>query len=156
MPVRSAAQPAIAPLGPTRTTPGAQEQGPHTFQFAITTCRGGYLETEVMSRITTYTFPPRVFSTHQPDLPTVSMQLFSCDNPRLMFSTAGPLDRRNAHVARAFSISSNAETARFRFAEGRIGRVVDLSVRRLHHLGVRRKREGRFEVNLRSFEIVTF
>jgi len=79
MPVRSAAQPAIAPLGPTRTTPGAQEQGPHAFQFAITTYGSGYLETEVMSRIATYTFPPRVFSTHQPDLPTMSMQLFSCD-----------------------------------------------------------------------------
>ena len=156
MPVRSAAQPAIAPLGPTRTTPGAQEQGPHAFQFAITTYGSGYLETEVMSRIATYILPSRVFSTHQPGSADDVDATFLLRLPHLMFSTAGPLDRRNAHVARAFSISSNAETARFRFAEGRIGRVVDLSVRRLHHLGVRRKREGRFEVNLRSFEIVTF
>ena len=106
-----------------------------------------------MSQIATYTFPPRVFSTHQPDLSAASMQLFSCDNPRVMFSTARPLDRQNAYVARAFSISPNPETAVFGFDEGR---VVDLSVRRLHHSGVRRKRKGRLEVNLRPFEIVTF
>jgi len=46
------------------------------------------------------------------------MQLFSCDNPRVMFSTARPLDRQNAYVARAFSISPNPETAVFGFDEG--------------------------------------
>ena len=81
------------------------------------------------------------------------MQLFSCDNPCVMFSTARPLDRQNAYVARAFSVSPNPETALFSFGEGRI---VDLSVRPLHHSGVRRKRAGRLEVNLRPFEIVTF
>jgi alpha-mannosidase len=73
-----------------------------------------------------------------------------------MFSTARSLDRQNSYVARAFSISPNSEKALFSFGEGRAGQVVDLAVRRLQHSGVRRKRDGRLEVNLRPFEIVTF
>jgi alpha-mannosidase len=142
--------------GPEFETPGAQEIGSHTFQFAMTTYRGGYLAAEVMSQIATYTCAPRVFSTREPTPPVASMQLFSCDNPRVMFSTARTLDRRNSYVARAFSISPNPETALFSFGEGRVATVVDLAVRRLHHSGVRRKRGGRLEVNLRPFEIVTF
>ncbi len=142
--------------GPEFETPGAQEEGGHTFQFALTTYRGGYLEAEAMSQIATYSFPPRVFSTRAPSVPVASMLLFSCDNPHIIFSTARPLGGRNAYVARAFSISPRPETARFGFGEGRSGRMVDLAVRRLHHSGVRRLREGRLEVNLRPFEIVTF
>jgi alpha-mannosidase len=142
--------------GPEFETPGAQEQGVHTFQFAMTSYRGGYLEAEVMLQIATYCFPPRLFSTREPATAVASLQLFSCDNPRVMFSTARLLDGQNTYVARAFSISPNPETARFSFGEGRVGRVVDLAVRSLLHAGVRRKRDGRLEVNLRPFEIVTF
>lgn len=145
----------VAPA-PSSKRPARRSKGRYAFQFAMTTYRGGYLEAELMSRIATYTFPPRVFSTRKPAPPTALMQLFSCDNPHLMFSTVRPLDRQNAHVARAFSISPNSETALFGFGEGRAGRVVDLAVRPLQHLGVRRKRDGRLEVNLRPFEIVTF
>jgi alpha-mannosidase len=142
--------------GPEFETPGAQEQGMHAFQFAMTTYRGGYLEAEVMSQIATYTSPPRLFSTRDRAHTVASLQLCSCDNPRVMFSTARSLDRQNSYVARAFSISPNPEKALFSFGEGRAGSVVDLSVRRLHHSGARRKRDGRLEVNLRPFEIVTF
>jgi hypothetical protein len=109
-----------------------------------------------MSRIATYNYPPRVFTARDAASPVASMQLFSCNNPRVMFSTARPEDRRNAHVARALSISSNPETALFGFGEGRVRRVVDLAVRPLQHSGLRRKRDGRLEVNLHPFEIVTF
>lgn len=142
--------------GPEFDTPGAQELGGHAFQFAITSWRRGYLDADVMPQMVTYTVPPRVFSTRAPVPPVASMQLFSCDNPRVMFSTVRALDRKNAYVARVFSISSNSETVRFSFGEGRIGRVVDLAVRPLPRSEVRRRRDGWLEVNLRPFEIVTF
>jgi len=145
--------------GPEFETLGAQEQGPHTFQFAITTYRGGYLEADVMSRIATYIFPPRVFSTCAPAPPVASLQLFSCDNPRVMFSTARRLNRQNAYVARAFSVSPNPETAWFSFGAGRVGRLVDLAVRPLQHLrsvAVWRRREGPPEVEFPMGELVTF
>jgi len=109
-----------------------------------------------MSRIATYIFPPRVFSTRAPAPPVASLQLFSCDNPRVMFSTARRLNRQNAYVARAFSLSPNPETARFSFGAGCVGRLVDLAVRPLHHSRARRRRDGRLEVSLRPFEIFTF
>jgi alpha-mannosidase len=142
--------------GPEFDTPGAQEQGHHIFQFAMTTYQGRYLEANLMPQMVTYTVPPRVFSTRASVAPVASMQLFSCDNRRVMFSTVRALDRKNAYVARAFSISSDPETARFSFGEGRIARVVDLAVRPLQRSAVRRRRDGSLEVNLRPFEIVTF
>ena len=84
------------------------------------------------------------------------MQLFSCDNPRVMFSTARPLDRQNAYVARAFSISPNPEKALFGFGEKRRAGLVDLAVRRLHVDRLEGRRSGEVAVNLRPFEIVTF
>jgi hypothetical protein len=73
-----------------------------------------------------------------------------------MFSTARPLDRQNAYVARAFSVSPNPEKALFGFAEGREARLVDLAVRPLHINRLDRRRSGEVAVNLRSLEIVTF
>ncbi|HLI80446.1 MAG TPA: hypothetical protein VKV03_10715, partial [Candidatus Binataceae bacterium] len=117
---------------------------------------GGHLDAGVMPQMVTYVVPPRVLSTRMAADEVAGLQLFSCDNPRVMFSTARMLDRENAYVARAFSISPNPETARFGFGKGRRGRVVDLAVRPLQKQGVRRHRDGGLEVNLRPFEIVTF
>jgi hypothetical protein len=73
-----------------------------------------------------------------------------------MFSIARPLDRQNAHVARAFSISPNPGKALFGVGEGRRARLVDLTVRRLQVDRLERRRSGEVAVNLRPFEIVTF
>ena len=142
--------------GPEFETPGAQEQGPHSFQFAITTYRGGYLEAGLMSQTAAYAYPPRAFPAREPGVSVASMQLFSCDSPRVMFSTARPGDRQNTYVARAFSVSPNPEKALFGFGEGRQARLVDLAVRPLHSKRVRRGRSGEMALNLRPFEVVTF
>jgi mannosylglycerate hydrolase len=141
--------------GPEFETPGAQEQGPHTFHFAMTTYRGGYLEAELMNRSAAYTYPPRAFETRQPAARVASMQLISCGNPAVIFSTAR-LDRENSYVARAFSVSPNPEKALFNFGEGRAARLIDLAGRPVKRAGARRKRDGSLELNLRPFEIVSF
>jgi mannosylglycerate hydrolase len=142
--------------GPEFDTPGAQELGRHAFQFAMTSWRGSYLDAGVMHQMVTYVVPPRVFSTRIVSDEVAELQLFSCDNPRVMFSTVRMLGSGNAYVARAFSISPNPETARFGFGKGRLARVADLAVRPLQKPGVRRHRDGRLELNLRPFEIVSF
>jgi len=141
--------------GPELDTPGAQEIGRHSFQFAVTTYRGGHLAAGVMPQMVTYAVPPRVFSTRAPSPDVATLQLFSCDNPHLMFSTARLLDRGTAYVARAFSISPDPETARFSFGVGGAARLVDLAVRPLLRRKIDRKRDGSVEVKLRPFEIVT-
>ena len=142
--------------GPELDTPDAQELGRHAFQFAMTSWRGSYLDAGVMPQMVTYLVPPRVFSTRTSVHEVAELQLFSCDNPRVMFSTVRMLGSGNAYVARAFSLSPNPETARFGFGDGRLAHVVDLAVRPLQKAGVRRNRDGRLEVNLRPFEIVSF
>lgn len=65
------------------------------------------------------------------------------------------MDRQNAHVARAFSVSPNPEEALFGFGERRRARLVDLAVRRLHVNRLDRRRSGEVAVNLRPSAIVT-
>jgi alpha-mannosidase len=140
--------------GPEFETPGAQEPGPHTFHFAITTYLGSYLEADLMHRAATYTSPPRIFIAREPS-EVASMQLFSCDNPRVMFSTVTPGKRANTYVARAFSVSPEPEKARFSFGtEDRRARIVDLADRPMKR--AMRRRQGSLELNLRPFEIVSF
>src|ERR1700721_592885 len=74
---------------------------------------------------------------------------------RRRFSTAR-LDRKNSHVARAFSASPNPEKALLNFGKGRVGQLVGPPGSPLKRLGTRRKPDGCLEMNLRPFEIVSF
>ncbi len=142
--------------GPEMETPGAQELGPHRFEFALTTWKGGYSDSETVQRCHAYAFPPRLFNFSAPladDLEIAS--LCECDNPRIVFSTARASRRVGTHIVRVYNSSEHGETARFKFATKGAVRIVDLRGIPVRDAGARR-RGGAIELNLRPFQIVTF
>jgi 2-O-(6-phospho-alpha-D-mannosyl)-D-glycerate hydrolase len=141
--------------GPEVETPGAQEQGTHRFEFAVTTYRGGYLEADLPGRAATYAFPPRLFATRAEAAGGRAMFLVQCDNPRVMFSTARPLPRSEGFLVRAWSVSPSPERARFSVGSGRDARLADLAGRALHGKKVVRRRGATLAVELEPFAIVT-
>jgi len=140
--------------GPELETPGAQELGEHRFEFAVATARGRLLEGGIIQRAAAYTAPPRMFAA--PRTIAAVPSLISCDNPRVAFSTARPGRRAGAYCARVFSNAPEAERARFSFPDAMRTRVVDLAGNEVKRAGMRRKRGGALELELRPFEIVTF
>ena len=82
--------------------------------------------------------------------------LLSCDNSRVIFSTARPLARASAYKVRAYSASPAPETARFTFAAGGRARLVDLGGRAVKRAGLKRSRDGAITLDLEPFELVTF
>jgi alpha-mannosidase len=141
--------------GPEMETPGAQEQGAHRFEFAVTTWRGGYLEAGLMQRAAAYAFAARIFAARESASAAAGMQLIRCTNPRVTFSTARPDERPGYFIVRAHSVSPESERAEFIFGDGRTARLVDLARHPLKREGMRR-RGGGVVMNLRPFEIVTF
>ncbi len=144
--------------GPELETPGAQEIGEHRFEFAVTTFRESYLESDLLQRVEAYTSPPRVFpfAGRRGDRDPAAAALMGCDNPRIIFSTARPLARAGSYKVRVYSASSNPETARFSFADGSSVRLVDLAGRRVKRDGLKRSRDGAITLELKPFELVTF
>jgi len=142
--------------GPELETPGAQEPGEHRFEFALATFRGSYLDGALLQRIEAYTSPPRVFSGQRNDRDSAAVLLLSCNNPRIIFSTARPLRRAGSYKVRVFSASPNVETARFAFAPSHFARLVDLAERPVKRAGLKRSRDGAITLELKPFELVTF
>ena len=140
--------------GPELETPGAQELGEHRFEFALATARCGLLEGGIVQRAAAYTAPPRMFTA--PGAIEAPQGLISCDNPRVAFSTARPGTRAGSYCARVFSNSAETEHAQFSFPGAMRARVVDLAGNAVKRAGMRRKRGGALELELRPFEIVTF
>ena len=141
--------------GPELETPGAQESGEHRFEFAVATFRGSYFESGLLQRVEAYTSPPRVFSGRRSDRDSAAL-LLSCNNPRIIFSTARPLARANSYKVRVYSASPSPETARFTFGAGRRARLVDLAGRAVKRAGLKRSRDGAITLELKPFELVTF
>jgi hypothetical protein len=142
--------------GPELATPGAQEPGEHRFEFALATFRGSYLDGALLQRIEAYTSPPRVFSGRRDDRDSAGVLLLACNNPRIIFSTARPLNRVGSYKVRVFSASPNVESARFSFADSRRARLVDLAGRPVKRAGLKRSRDGAITLELKPFEVVTF
>ncbi|HUY38804.1 MAG TPA: glycoside hydrolase family 38 C-terminal domain-containing protein, partial [Candidatus Binataceae bacterium] len=140
--------------GPELETPGAQELGEHRFEFAIATAGCSLLQGGIVQRASAYTAPPRMFAA--PRAIEALAGLISCDNPHVAFSTARSRPRAGSYCARVFSNSPETERAQFRFPEAMRARVVDLAGNAVKRAGMRRKRGGALELELRPFEIVTF
>jgi mannosylglycerate hydrolase len=139
--------------GPEIETPGAQELGEHRFSFAVTTWAGSYLDAGVAQAAAAYTCPPRAF----PAVGAASAWLLGCNNPRVVFSTARPAPRGRSVRMRAYSVSPEAETARFTFADQARVRIVNLAgIGAAAGTPARRLRGGAIELELRPFQIVTF
>jgi len=143
--------------GPELETPAAQELGDHRFEFAVATFRGSYLEAGLLQQVEAYTSPPRVFSGRR-DRDSVVDSLLSCNNPRVIFSTARPLARANSYKVRVYSASPTPETARFTFGASHRARLVDLAGRPVKRAGLKRSRDSdsAITLELKPFEIVTF
>ncbi|HEY6395692.1 MAG TPA: hypothetical protein VIX12_09760 [Candidatus Binataceae bacterium] len=84
------------------------------------------------------------------------LRLGGCDNPAVAFSTARPLARDGAYRLRAYSSSPATEQARFVFPHGMRARLVDLAGRRVARRDLKRLSGGAIQLQMRSFEIVTF
>ncbi|HZC46345.1 MAG TPA: hypothetical protein VE243_07705, partial [Candidatus Acidoferrum sp.] len=141
--------------GPELETPDAQEAGEHRFEFGLMTFRGSYLESGLLQQVEAYTSPPRIFSGRRDDRDSAVL-LLSCNNPRVIFSTARPLTRAKSYKVRVYSASPNVETARFTFAASHRARLVNLARRPVKRAGVKRSRDGAITIELRPFELVTF
>ncbi|MGO9453181.1 MAG: glycoside hydrolase family 38 C-terminal domain-containing protein [Candidatus Binataceae bacterium] len=139
--------------GPEMETPDAQEIGSHRFEFAVTTWRGSYSDSDFLERTQAYAFPPRAFAARAG---FDSLQLCECDNPRILFSTARGTERADGHIVRVFSASEVPERARFKFGAGRGVRLIDLAGHPVKQASFRRRRDGTIELELRPFQIVTF
>ena len=140
--------------GPELETPDAQELGAHRFEFAVATFRGSYLDSDLLQRVEAYTSPPRIFSGRGDDRDSAVL-LLSCNNSRVIFSTARPLARANFYKVRVYSASPTPENARFTFA-GRRARLVDLSGGPVKRASLKRSRDGAITLELKPFELVTF
>jgi mannosylglycerate hydrolase len=141
--------------GPELTTPDAQELGAHRFEFAVATFDGSYLDGGLLQRVEAYTSPPRVFVGRRDDR-AAAVSLLSCNNPRMIFSTARPLARAGFCKIRVYSASPMLESARFTFAANSSARIVDLAGRPVKRAGLKRSRDGSITLELKPFEIVTF
>jgi 2-O-(6-phospho-alpha-D-mannosyl)-D-glycerate hydrolase len=143
--------------GPELETPGAQELGQHRFEFAMSSFSGGYAgDSGFIQLAAAYAYPPRAFAATAPAAAPSELQLASCDNPRIAFSTARPGPRPGAYRLRAYSMSEQAERARLGFGAGRRVRMIDLAGRPVRERAIRRRRDGSVELELRPFEIATF
>jgi alpha-mannosidase len=142
--------------GPELETPDAQELGTHRFEFAVATFRGSYLETGILQSVEAYTSPPRIFSGRRDDRDAAADLLLSCNNPRIIFSTARPLSRANSYKVRVYSASPTPENARFTFSANGRARLVDLAGRAVKRAGLKRSRDGAVTLELKPFELVTF
>jgi mannosylglycerate hydrolase len=141
--------------GPELETPDAQELGEHRFEFAVATFRGSYLDCDLLQRVEAYTSPPRIFSGRCGENESAAL-LLSCNNPRVIFSTARPLARANSYKVRAYSASPTPEIARFAFSASGRARLVDLAGRSVKRAGLKRSRDGAITFELKPFELVTF
>lgn len=147
--------------GPELETPGAQELGTHRFEFALSTWQGELLKSGFVQLAQAYAYPPRLFAV-SPTLSEASLgatteALCGCDNPRIAFSTArADAGRPNRYRVRVWSISPNEEKAHFIFPAGFAARTVDLRGRGLTGRRARLRRDGRLQLAMRPFEIVTF
>jgi mannosylglycerate hydrolase len=141
--------------GPELETPDAQELGAHRFEFAVATFRGSYLDCDLLQRGEAYTSPPRIFSGRRHD-GDAAVSLLSCNNSRVIFSTARPLARANSYKVRVYSASPTPETARFTFSANGRARLVDLAGRAVKRAGLKRSRDGAIMLELKPFELVTF
>jgi mannosylglycerate hydrolase len=141
--------------GPELETPDAQELGAHRFEFAVATFRGSYLEGDLLQRVEAYTSPPRIFSGRRDDRDAAGL-LLSCNNPRVIFSTARALARANSYKVRVYSASQTSETARFTFCASGRARLVDLAGRPVKRASLKRSRDGAITLELKPFELVTF
>jgi mannosylglycerate hydrolase len=142
--------------GPELETPDAQELGAHRFEFAVATFRGSYLESGILQCVEAYTSPPRIFSGRRDDRDAGSALLLSCNNSRVIFSTARPLARANSYKVRVYSASPTTEIARFTFSASGRARLVDLAGRPVKRAGLKRSRDGAITLELKPFELVTF
>jgi alpha-mannosidase len=129
--------------------------GAHRFEFAVATFRGSYLEGGILQCVEAYTSPPRIFSGRRDDRDDAGL-LLSCNNPRVIFSTARPLARANSYRVRVYSASPTPETARFTFCASGRARLVDLAGRPVKRAGLKRSRDGAITLELKPFELVTF
>jgi len=141
--------------GPELETPDAQELGAHRFEFAVATFRRSYLDDDLLRRVEAYTSPPRIFSGRRDDRDAAAL-LLSCNNSRVIFSTARPLARANSYKVRAYSASPTPEIARFTFSPKGRARIVDLAGRSVKRAGLKRSRDGALTLELKPFEVVTF
>jgi 2-O-(6-phospho-alpha-D-mannosyl)-D-glycerate hydrolase len=142
--------------GPELETPDAQELGAHRFDFAVATFRGSYLDSDLLQRVEAYTSPPRIFSGRRDDHDATAAMLLSCNNPRVIFSTARPLARANSYKVRVYSGSPTPEIARFTFCASGRARLIDLAGRPVERAGLKRSRDGAITLEFKPFELVTF
>ena len=142
--------------GPELETPDAQELGAHRFEFAVATFNGSYLVGDLLQRVEAYTSPPRIFSGRRDDRDDAAAMLLSCNNSRVIFSTARPLARANSYKVRAYSASPTPEIARFTFSAKGRARIVDLAGRSVKRAGLKRSRDGAITLELKPFEVITF
>jgi mannosylglycerate hydrolase len=142
--------------GPELETPDAQEPGAHRFEFAVATFAGSYLDGDLLQRVEAYTSAPRIFSGRRDDRDDAAALLLSCNNSRVIFSTARPLARANSYKVRAYSASPTPEIARFTFSAKGRARIVDLAGRFVKRAGLKRSRDGALTLELKPFEVVTF
>jgi len=142
--------------GPEIETPGAQEQGAHRFEFAVTTFRGEWIGVGLMGRAATYAYPSIIFATPpQAGEGAGVMALAGCDNPRIMFSTAYPAPKSGEFQLRVFNASPEPERATLTLPDGCGARMVDLAGKAVRRAGVKNLCRGPLRLNLRRFEIVT-
>jgi alpha-mannosidase len=142
--------------GPELETPDAQEPGAHRFEFAVASFRGSYLDGDLIQRVEAYTSPPRMFQGCNIGGLGDRGGLITCDNPRIVFSTARPQSSEGAYKVRVYSASPNPECAKFTFIRGNRARIVDLAGRATKSVGLKRSRDGALTLELRPFQILTF
>ncbi|MGH7865211.1 MAG: glycosyl hydrolase-related protein [Candidatus Binataceae bacterium] len=137
--------------GPELKTPGAQERGEHSFEFAFATARGRFADGDLAQRAQAYAYPPRLFQARNNRQELFAMR---CDSPHVLLSTARPSGRPGRFTVRAYSATDESVTAKFEFMPATQVRRVNLAGRRVALQG---RRPGRaVELKLRPFEIVTF
>jgi alpha-mannosidase len=143
--------------GPTVEAPGAQAKGPHDFEYAFTSYRGGFVEAEVTASAHAYAFPPQVAVTnsHKGRIKG-GASLVETGSRDIVLSALEPAKLKGAYLARLYNSTGLARTARLKFW-GRVAGVYEVNL-----LEQRRSKEplkkkaGKIDVEFRPGEIKTF
>jgi alpha-mannosidase len=145
-----------AAAGPELEAPGAQSQGPHTFEYAFTSYQGDLTRAGIVGQAHSYAFPPVaiITSRHKGKIKDGS-SLVEVDNPTVIVSAIEPSRLKKAYLVRLYNTTDTAQTARLALW-GRNPKVYEVNSleKRLSKEPLRRK-AGRLELSFRPAEIKT-
>ncbi|MFI5396234.1 MAG: alpha-mannosidase [Candidatus Binatia bacterium] len=141
--------------GPGLETPEAQSQGPHRFEYALTTYSGDWESAGVVTQAHNFAHPPIALVTDaRPGSLPAGAALFRCGNPNIVVSAVTPAKRNGAYVIRCYNASSRAQTGIVEFFHAGRARAVNFLERPVR-IRMRRLRDGALRLQLRPFEIAT-